>query len=297
MEMEHRFRGIYPENIKTIGLVSPSSPPVEERILEGIRLLQDAGIKVKTGDHIFAQAVPGSPSAPLEGRVADFRKMWNDPEVDMMVFTRGGEGMIQVVNSLDWAHEMPSRPEMWVCGFSDITIMLCALQSHHICHPFAGPNLGSMVRGSTESLTWMADIFHGRTPAPYKLQTLVPGDCEGVAMAGHMERLNRISATEFRPETAGRILFIECVTKTVGQLRSFMDGLLQKGVFNGVKGVVFCEFTDCTPAEEVAPMLAHYAPLLGCPVFSGFNFGHDPVNLTIDLLRRVAITDGVLTFA
>ena len=296
MIMEQRFRGIYPENIRTIGLVSPSSPPKETEIREGIRLLEDAGIKVKVGEHIFADAVSGSSSAPLEGRLADFRKMWNDPEVDMMIFTRGGEGMIQVVNSLDWAHEMPSRPEMWVIGFSDITLMLCALQSHHICHPFAGPNLGSMVRADVESLEWMKELFHGRAPAPLKLDTLVPGDCEGVALAGHMERLNRISSTEFRPETAGRIVFIECVSRTVEQLHCYMDGLLKKGFFNGVKGVVFCEFTNCEPADGVAPLLAHYAPMLGCPVFNGFPFGHDKRNFTIDLLRRVAIRDGVLSF-
>ena len=292
--MDQRFRGIYPDNIKTIGLVSPSSPPNEAEIREGITLLEDAGLKVKIGEHIFADAVPGSPSAPLDGRVADFRTMWSDPEVDMMIFTRGGEGMIQVVNSLDWAHEMPSRPDMWVIGFSDITLMLCALQSHHICHPFAGPNLGSMVRANLESLEWMKEIFHGRAPAPFALETLVPGDCQGVALAGHLERLNRISATEFRPETAGRVVFIECVTRTLEQLRSYMDGLLQKNFFDGVKGVVFCEFTDCKPAEEVPSMLAHYAPMLGCPVFSGFPFGHEKRNFTIDLLRRVAIHDGVL---
>ncbi len=295
MDMEHRFRGIFPENIRTIGLMSPSSPPNEKEIHEGIRLLEDAGIKVKVGDHIFAAEVPGQPSAPLEGRLADFRKLWNDPEVDMMVFTRGGEGMIQVVQALDWAHEMPSRPEMWLSGFSDITIMLCALQSHHICHPFAAPNLGSMVRADMETLVWLGDILHGRTPAPFPLEPLVQGDCEGVIMAGHMERLNRISATEFRPETAGRILFIECVSKTVTQLCSYMDGLLQKGFFVGAKGVVFCEFTDCTPDAEIPAMLEHYAPLLGCPVYKGFMFGHERRNLALDLLRRASIRDGVLT--
>ncbi|MBQ7650067.1 MAG: hypothetical protein IJS15_03860, partial [Victivallales bacterium] len=60
MEMYQRFRGIYPDNIRTIGLVSPSSPPKESEIREGIRLLEDAGVKVKVGEHIFADAVPGS---------------------------------------------------------------------------------------------------------------------------------------------------------------------------------------------------------------------------------------------
>ena len=69
--------GLFPADVKTVGIVMPSSVLKNEKLEQGVRALERAGYKVKLGDHV--RGVTERP--PLAARVSDFEKMWLDPEV------------------------------------------------------------------------------------------------------------------------------------------------------------------------------------------------------------------------
>ena len=121
-------KGLFPENVKTVGIVMPSSVLERNKLERGVRMLKDAGYKVKVGDFVRVKE-----RAAVEDRVKDFEKMWLDPEVDILYMARGGEGAADVIGKIDWA-KLRAR-EMRVIGFSDITLILNTMLSQKAGHP------------------------------------------------------------------------------------------------------------------------------------------------------------------
>ena len=126
----HSVKGLFPENVKTVGIVMPSSVLSRSVLEKGVKMLEEAGYKVKVGDFVRVKE-----QAAVEDRVKDFEKMWLDPEVDILFMARGGSGAIDVIGKLDWA-KLRTR-EMRVIGFSDITLILNSMLSQKAGHPYS----------------------------------------------------------------------------------------------------------------------------------------------------------------
>ena len=100
----HSVKGLFPENVKTVGIVMPSSVLSRSVLEKGVKMLEEAGYKVKVGDFVRVKE-----QAAVEDRVKDFEKMWLDPEVDILFMARGGSGAI------DWPYMAETLRET---GFS-----------------------------------------------------------------------------------------------------------------------------------------------------------------------------------
>lgn len=289
------FSGIFPPQVKTIAIISPASTPAKPFYRKALDQLLKSNLKIKVGKHVFAPPRPGMSSAPLEDRLADFYAAWNDPEVDFILCMRGGEGCTELLNALDWS-KLADRPGLYFQGYSDVTQIICAMQSRKLGRPIAGPMVGAMIFLPQECLEEMRAMHHGKVVGPVPLTPLVPGNCRGRAIAGLLERFKRSFNSANPPDLTGRIIFIESVGKSVEANRELLNQLLEQGFFQKAAGVVFCHFTRCGSEAEIAAMLAEIAPKLGVPVYSGFPFGHAPDCYTIDFQREVVIESNALTF-
>ena len=294
-EDEMRYAGVFPEHVKTVACLSPASHPGRPSHKRGIELLKKAGLKVKVMPNAFAPAVPGKRSTPLAGRLEDFYAAWNDPEVDMILCIRGGEGCEELLKNLDWKKLKP-RPELYLQGYSDVTQLTAAMLAKGLCRPIAGPMAGSMAGQKPESIKEMKAMYHGEQVGPIKLKPLVPGDCSGLPLSGLLERLRRVSRADYCPNTKGRIIFIEVVYSSPKLIREHLQELLDRKFFDGAAGVVYCQFFKCGKAAEVNAVLEEFAPKFGVPVYRGFPFGHSSRCATIDFSRQVVIKDNELTF-
>ena len=301
---ERRYVGVFPENVKTIGFISPASYPGGKAHRRGIELVEKAGYKVKVFPHAFTKpekvqsAKPGSPrysSAPLADRLADFYAAWNDPEVDMIICIRGGKGSEELLANLDWS-KLRKRPELYFQGYSDVTLITGALLAKGYGHPVAGTMAGGLSGLRDPFIAETKAMYHGEAVGPYRLKPLVPGDCSGLPITGHLERLSRLSGADYRPDTKGRIIFIESVHSKPELIRAQLQTLIDRKFFDGAAGVVFCQFFRCGKAAEVKAVLEEFAPKFGVPVYRGFPFGHSSRCATVDFSRQVVIKDGVLTF-
>ena len=290
-----RFKGVFPPHIKCVAVLTPASIPVEEKIRLGIKMLERAGIKVKVMPNTYAKAPKGKKSIPLPKRLKDFLAAWNDPEVDMIIPTRGGTGAQQIPPEVDW--EQLRKRKVILMGYSNITALTGPMLSQKAGYPIQGPNLGSLVSCDDASLKHLKALLAGKKPEPVKLTALRGGDISGMVYAGHMRLLRQVHESPFKVDTAGRIVFIECVRRQEPELKRIFNSLLKGGFFEKCAGVVFCHFTRSFPDEESKLNFFKWmSSKISCPVYYGYPYGHEPGIRALDFQKKAVIKDGVLTF-
>ena len=234
-------------------------------------------------------------SCPVEYRVKDFEAAWRDMDNDFIICVRGGRGTEDLVEKVNWA-TLPRRPELYVMGYSDVTMLLCALSAKGYGRPIAGPNVSSHPGLAPEMIPEIKKMFHGEELAPLKLKTLVPGDCSGKALAGLLARFARVSSKNYGLQTKGKIIFIESVSVSAETARQQLNTLIKNKFFDGAAGVVFGHFLRGSSQAEFDKMLQEIAPSLKVPVYQGYPFGHHSRHMAIDYAREVVIKDGVIRF-
>ena len=285
-------KGLFPDNVKTVGIVMPSSVLERKKLDLGMRLLKEAGYKVKLGDYVMVKE-----RAAVEDRVKDFEKMWLDPEVDIILMARGGEGAIDVIDKIDWA-KLRAR-EMRVIGFSDITLILNTMLSQKAGHPYSGPMLSAFGHWDKDSRKWFRASLDGGPLKPVKVRVLKAGAAKGLPMGGHLERLHRLfTTTKLAPSTDGRIVFIECTARyPASSVTGWLEELRDKGYLKNVAAVVFADFRHTGEERKVIDdFLPKFAQTLHCPVFADYPYGHCTKSYLIDFFRELEISpDGTVT--
>ena len=290
-----RFKGLFPSHIKCVAVLTPASVPGEEKMRLAVKMLERAGIKVKVMPHTYDKVPKGRKKIPAAKRIADFKAAWNDPEVDMIIPTRGGSGAQDIPPAVDW-NELKKR-KVILMGNSNITCLTGPMLSQGAGYPIQGPNLGSLASCDDASLKHLKAVLAGEKPEPVKLTALRGGDISGKAYAGHLKLLVQVQRSPFKVDTTGRVLFIECVRRTPRELKIAFNTLLKEGFFDKCAGIVFCHFTRCFPDD--AAKLKFFEDLTAkvkCPVYYGYPYGHEPAIRAVDFQRTVVIKDGVLTF-
>ncbi|MBO4630875.1 MAG: LD-carboxypeptidase [Lentisphaeria bacterium] len=286
------FAGLFPPEIKTIAVTAPSMPgDAPEKVEECLELLRQAGINVKVMPHA-RQGEPGRTRADIIDvnlRAADFEQAWLDPEVDLILCMRGGWGGIDLIEKLDW-EKLRQRPDMRVIGFSDVTTIHLAMLHEKAGHPLCGPSLRGLAVADQESLETFRTVVSGRVPKPFQLTVLRAGDAQGRILAGHLQRLSIMNRTRFKPETDGKVIFIECPRLGPAEVTEAWDNLRKDGFFKKCSAVVFGRLNGC--GEEENTVIRGLASGIGCPVFCGFPYSHTPSNHMLDLWKSVRITLG-----
>ena len=289
----------FPPMVKCVAVVSPASPLDTARLTHGVQLLEAAGVRVKVTP--TARTVE---QASAEERARDFMSVWMDPEVDIILASRGGLGGEQVLPLLDW-EMMRSNPKRFV-GFSNMTCLLNAMLAHGVSHPIAGPNLGSLERVTTlDSIVRLGQTVVGAALDPVWLRPVNTEakrgtGCRGKPMGGHVLALSRKTPDLHFPDPTGRIVFLEiggggC---SANDVRIWLGDLEKRGVFAKCVGAVLCDFLECGTPEETQAMLQGFADGVEAPVYAGYPFGHAPRSYAIDFEREAIISPaGELTFA
>ena len=283
---------LFPEGVKTIGIVSVSSILPRHKLDLGTNFLVKCGYKVK-----MMPNVPGPDVAPAEVRARLFEEAWLDPSVDLLLFARGGSGAEDVIGLIDW--EKLRARDMRVIGFSDVTLVVNAMLAKGVGHPYSGPMLSSVGSWSDESRSWFGSMLNGKPVNPIKVKVLKAGAAKGLPMGGHIMRMGTLSKTALMPSAKGRIVFFECTARYPPEdVLANLVGLRDGGFLKGAAAVVFCDFRH--KDKEGAKMRAFvrdFAKSLDCPVYAGYPYGHCRESRLLDFRREVSISeDGVLSW-
>ena len=280
--------GMFPPDVKTVGIVSVSTIIQKDKFALGTNLLVRAGYRVKVMPNVLKSVSPAR-------RARYFENAWLDPEVDFLLFSRGGKGASNVVTRIDWK-KLESR-KMRVMGFSDVTLVLNAMEMHKVGHPIAGPMLSTLSTYCTaESCQRFRQVLDG-TPPPLRLHPVKPGKgpvC-GRPVGGLLSRLPVLRDQKLLPSIAGRVAIIECTMKYADSAEDDLDTLVASRTFDGAAAVVFADFNSNWEEKRRAALFSRFAAKVKCPVFSGYPFGHVPRSFAFDFTRPLTITpEGVL---
>ena len=284
--------GMYGPDVKTIGVPLISSVVPKAKFMEISNRLVKAGYRLKVAPNVLESKV-----ASVERRKQLLEDMWMDPEVDLLVFARGGQGAVDVVEKLDW--DKLKKRNMRVIGFSDLTMLVNSMLAKGVGHPMTGPVLTTLCYSSQAAVNRMRDMMNG-CPKDVKLRVVKGTDkpVEGLAMGGLLDRLHRLTLKGWLPDATGRVIFIENTNKYASRTDEMLGGMLEKGVFEKAAAVVICDFNSKQPKEATRKKLEEFAAKIPCPVFSGFPYGHVPNTSIIDFRRKLTISpDGTLSWA
>ena len=152
------MKTFFPDNIRTVGVITPAGRLAPELMESGIAELRKAGIRVKGPESLPECRVSYLAGTP-EDRAAQIMKMWLDPEVDLLLCSRGGFGCAQLLPHLNWKKLRARRIPL--AGYSDITALHWAMASRNAGLPVVCPMLGKLSGLDEASCRDMKKVFSG----------------------------------------------------------------------------------------------------------------------------------------
>lgn len=275
-----------------VAVVAPSGPfdrPSFEKGLEVIsRRYQPVFTERLFETHRYLAGTDAARSAELQSAL-------DDESIRAVFAARGGYGSSRLLPPLQF-----STPKHLV-GFSDFTSLHCAAQTHG-WRSLHAPVLTQLGKQPPDVIERLFTLLEGQpvTPLP-GLRTVTPGVAEGPLLGGNLSVLTRLIGTRWLPELRGSVLLIEDVGEKPYRLDRMWTHLQLADLFEGVRGIVFGEFTGCDEKDSpytVAEVLDEAAAVLGIPCAAGFRIGHGEVNQPVMLgsLVRLDATSKTLTF-
>ena len=271
--------------MKHIRIISPSGMIIPEYITRAQQRLESWGFRVSIGTHALKQngRFAGSP----EERLMDINEAFADPDIDIILCSRGGYGLQQIIDKV----KLPARAKKeWplLVGFSDIT-ELHALMSLH--------GVPSLHASMCKALATLSED----SPALQATKTALQGHYEPVfprkkIIGGNLSVLYGLQGTPYSLNAIidrckeAPVLLIEDVGERHYHIDRMLNNLRISGVLERLSGVIVGQFTDCdndpkmgsTLRDTIDGILADF----NYPVVWNAPYGHVDDNMPIFLSRE-----------
>jgi len=266
-----------------VAVVSPSGPVAPDRLAAGLAVLASWGLDPVVAEHARGTDRRfGYLSADDATRAADLTRAWLDPAVRAVVCARGGYGAQRLVDLLDWEVLATAGPKV-LLGFSDVTALHQAFAARLGLSTIHGPVVSSLGRADDATRdhlrTMLLEPAAGTTLTPTPASTLVPGRAEGVLTGGNLALLAAGVGTPTGLSARGAVVVLEDVSEEAYRLDRLLTQLLRSGWFDGVRGIVLGDFSDCASPEAVRDLAMDRLGPLGVPMVAGVRVGHEQRNL------------------
>lgn len=275
--------------MKHIRIISPSGAIAPEYIDRARHLLQSWGFRVSVGEYAYGQS--GRFSGTAEERLADINAAFADPTVDIILCSRGGYGLQQIVDRI----LLPARPKTeWplVVGFSDITILHALMSLHGVTslHASMCKALATLDEHEPALLSLRQALEQGPTFA----NQLLPEQFRGRRIiGGNLSVLYGLQGTDYSLDaiiTACNqppVLLIEDIGEQHYHIDRMLHNLRLSGVLSRIGGVIIGQFTNCDsdprmPLSLQSTIRSAFQEY-GYPIMENAPFGHMDANRPIFL--------------
>lgn len=273
----------------TIAIVCPAGFMPAEKATSCIRTLKRWGYKTIKGKTLGGRSKTYF-SGTDEERLADLQCFLDDPNVDAILFGRGGYGTTRLLESIDW-RGFRQKPK-WLIGFSDITVLHGFVQSKLKTASIHGPMTGAFNHdeGINRFTLSLKDSLEGK-PVHYRSAS-THYDCSGKAKApvigGNLCLLAHAIGGMADMDTKGNILFIEDVGEQLYNIDRMMIQLKRAGKLKGLKGLIVGSFSDGKDTDRPYGKTAYqiideHVREFRYPKCYGFPIGHEKENVAIIL--------------
>ena len=264
-----------------VAILSPASFPPTDNWKMGVEVLENWGLKVRTAPNYLSRHF-GLGGTDAE-RLADLQQMLDDPSIKAIFPIRGGYGVSRLLDSLDFSGFI-SSPK-WVVGFSDITALLCELDSkgfasihgpmpHNFCQKGGESALQNLYTALFEGVVSVAAPAH-------PLNRL--GEASAEIIGGNLSLLSHLIGSASFANTDGKILFIEEIGERLYHVDRMLLQLKRAGLFQNLAGLLLGGFTDCNEAslsigKTAYELVAEHTSGTSYPIAFDFPAGHIPNN-------------------
>lgn len=268
-------------------ILSPAGKIDEYVVQDAVAVLGGWGLRPEISENALCEA--GRFSGSVEQRLSDLQAAFDDPEVKLVFCSRGGYGIVHLLDRLDFTG-IKKNPK-WVVGFSDITLLHAALQSYGIAS-LHGPMAKHFSDESAEDVAvrYTKTVLEGQ-PLSYHIPVGEyaslnrKGEAKGRLFGGNLAVFCGLLGTGYLKIPRGGILLIEDIGETPYRVDRMIYQLKLAGIFNRISGLIVGKFTDY---EEDSQM---YKPLLESisevvykydfPVCFNFPVGHVKLNFPV----------------
>ena len=260
------------------------------------------------GEHV--EEMDDFVSTSINSRLEDLHNAFADKSVKGIITVIGGFNSIQLLEYLDWG-VIKNNPKIF-CGFSDITALNNAIYAKTGLVNYSGPHYSTfgqklfldytfdyfkkclfteqpfqIVPSSewTDDQWWLnQDDRHPQANAGYLV--INEGEAEGTILGANLCTLNLLQGTEYFPNLANSILFLEddAQSDAVTFDRNLQSLMLQPN-FSKVTGIVIGRFQrDSKITDELLKKIIAVRPRLDkIPVIANADFGHTEPKITFPI--------------
>ncbi len=284
-----------------IRIISPSGAIDPLYIDQAAARLRAWGFKVSEGAH--ARDAWGRFAGTDDDRLADLAEAMADPEVDLVLCSRGGYGLQRIIDRVPPV----TKP---VLGFSDITALhqAAGLTAQPTLHGIMCKHIATLPEDS-EPLLALRRALAGETLS-YRWENHPlnrPGDVSAPLVGGNLSVLYGLQGTPFSlPCVVKRggdspVLLIEDIAERHYHIDRMMRNLRLSGVLANISGLIVGQFSDCeddpsmhaSVYETIKEAVADY----DYPLVFNAPVGHVEHNLPLWLHGHTSVhcgADGVL---
>lgn len=283
---------IFPAPLKRgdkIAICSPAGKIKPEIVDAALPVLRTQGWVPVVMPHALGEN--GNFSGTADERFADLRDAFADPDVRAILCSRGGYGVVHILDRLDRL-DLVSDPK-WVIGFSDISALHALMNKKGVASIHASMCAHIKEGADDPDNAALFGILRGERPAfvfdahPLDRQGIV----SGTLMGGNLAVLAELLDTPFDLLKPDSILFIEDVSEPVYKIERILYQLRLCGLLGKIRGLIVGQFTDYKPDANHADMESMIADALAgydFPVAFGAPIGH--VDHNIPLIESAKIT-------
>lgn len=279
------------------------------------------GLKVSFGKHTLEEEFNMFASSDVFNRAEDIMDAFNDKNVKAIFTIIGGFNSNQILPFLDY-EVIKNNPKI-LCGYSDITALLSAIEAKTGLVTFYGPHYSSigMKKGNEYTLDMLEKVlFEGKSELKasdkwsddlwFKDQenrdfvknegwwVLQNGNAKGELKGGNLSTLILLNGTPYQPYFAqNTILMIEECNYSSADDKEFLrqfQALAQRDDFANIKAILIGRFQKASnmTKEKLKFMIDYIPQLKGLPIIANLDFGHTTPIATLPVGGMCEINNG-----
>lgn len=269
-----------------IHIISPSGDIDAEYIDKATIILEQWGFRVSVGK--FAKSQYGRFAGTKQERISDLQFALDKPEIDAVLCSRGGYGLAQMIDKIDFTKFIESPK--WMIGFSDITILHNAITLLGVAsiHAIMAKHISELA-AEFAPVRVLRNMLSGHLPT-YSLpnhELNHVGKSSGKLIGGNLSVLYGMRGTPFDLPYRNNILFIEDIAEKPYHIDRMIQNLSLGDVFNEISGLIVGQFSDCIEDElmrqSIYEIIDEAVGENTYPVCFNFQAGHVDNNLPLIL--------------
>jgi muramoyltetrapeptide carboxypeptidase len=307
---------VFPEKLKfgdEVRVIAPAKSLKttfnEERMFLAIKRLKEIGLVVSFGKYI--NEVNEFESTTIEHRLEDLHDAFADKKVKAILTVMGGTTSNQLLKYIDY--ELIKNNPKILCGLSDITALANAIYTKTGLVTYSGPHF--TLFGASKAVEYTIEYFKKClfSDEPFEVASAqsycdkrwdtkeIPnggywvinnGSMHGKILGGNLLTFKFLQGTDFAPDLAGSILFLEDNSKE--SFRAFenqLQSLINQNGFSGVRGLVIGRFQkdSLMTRELLTTIIKTKRELQNIPVIANVDFGHTTPMITFPIGGEVEI--------